>query len=194
MARKKKTDTTAQTPAQVAPENTAPLQEGEAHLDPAQFEDMDDATLQGLARDMGLDPAAYDSRDALIAAIAAVPVIPGPPEADPEPEPEPEAPAQEPPADTAPAQEAEQPPEAGPEETPAPVPPQERPLPYKATVGVALAVVRKAVGLGTADQLKPVGTLKQGAAVTVIDRFNGYAQLANGLWIDEAFLSVTPRQ
>ena len=113
-----------------------------------------------------------------------------------EPAPEPEAP-QEPPQvpedgpDTPPADQeplADPAPEKDPE--PDPVPAGEMPLPYKATVNVALAVVRKAVGLGTADQLKPVGTLKQGAAVTVIHRKDGYAQLVNGLWIDEAFLAV----
>lgn len=69
MARAKKKDATQ------APEATQ-----EAHLDPAQLGDMDDANLQQLARDMGLDPAAYPDREALIAAIAEVPVIPGPPE------------------------------------------------------------------------------------------------------------------
>lgn len=110
------------------------------------------------------------------------------------------APANEPEAQAAPPEPPEAPaatpdPEKEPEapeavQDPEPEPPGERPLPYRATVSVALAVVRKAVGLGTADQLKPVGTLKQGAAVTVVDRFEGYAQLANGLWIDEGFLTV----
>lgn len=76
------------------------------------------------------------------------------------------------------------------DETPEPTPPEERPLPYKGTVNVALAIVRKAVGLGTADQLKPVGTIKRGTVVTVVNRFENYAQLANGLWIDESFLAV----
>ena len=93
MARKKKDPAQEATPApaQEAPEQTAPLQEQEAHLDPGQFQDMNDDDLRGLARDLGLDSAAYQDRDALIAAIAAVPVIPGPPEA----EPVPEDPAQE---------------------------------------------------------------------------------------------------
>lgn len=69
------------------------------------------------------------------------------------------------------------------------VPARERLLPYKAKVCVALAVVHKAVKPGTADMLKPVGTLKEGAVVTVINRLEGYVQLANGLWIDEAFLA-----
>ncbi len=113
-----------------------------------------------------------------------------------EPAPEPESPQEPPEAPEAtPPDPEDQPPEdPAPEdklpEEPEPVPPGERSLPYRATVCVSLAVVRKAVGLGTADALKPVGTLKQGAAVTVINRFEGYAQLANGLWIDEAFLAV----
>lgn len=61
-----------------APAPTAPAPED--HLDPGQLADMDDATLQQLARDMGLDPAAYGDREALTAAIAAEPVIPSPPE------------------------------------------------------------------------------------------------------------------
>ena len=61
-----------------APAPTAPAPE--AHLDPGQLADMDDTTLQQLARDMGLDPAAYADREALTAAIAAEPVIPAPPE------------------------------------------------------------------------------------------------------------------
>lgn len=60
-----------------APAPTAPAPE--AHLDPGQLADMDDTTLQQLARDMGLDPAAYADREALTAAIAAEPVIPAPP-------------------------------------------------------------------------------------------------------------------
>lgn len=72
---KKKTTAKATTPEAQPP---APQ---EAHLDPAQFVDMDDASLQQLAQDLGLDPAAYADRDALISAISAVPVIPGPPEA-----------------------------------------------------------------------------------------------------------------
>lgn len=189
MARGKKKDPA---PATTAPEATTTP---EAHLDPGQFEGMDDATLQGLAKDLGLDPAAYEGRDALIAAIAAVPVIPGPPEAEAD-----LVPAQETPAGTTP------PPEAVPiQEDPAPAqeqqdqdpdpepdPAGERHTPYKATVAVALAVLHKAVGLGTADMLKPVGTLRQGAEVTVTGRKGTYAQLRNGLYILEAFLEVRP--
>ena len=167
-------------PAQQGQDNTPQAQEGqesgqegqEGHLDPGQFQDMDDATLQGLAQDLGLDPAAYEDRDSLIAAIAAVPVVPGPPEAeDPEPEQQDPAPA---PEDTDPA------------------PAGERPLPYKGTVAVSLAVLHKAVGVGTADMLKVVGTLRQGTEVTVTGRKGTYAQLKNGLYILEAFLEVRP--
>lgn len=164
--------------AQQGQDNTPQAQEGqesgqeaqEGHLDPGQFQDMDDATLQGLAQDLGLDPAAYEDRDSLIAAIAAVPVVPGPPEAeDPEPEQQDPAPA---PEDTDPA------------------PAGERPLPYKGTVAVSLAVLHKAVGVGTADMLKVVGTLRQGTEVTVTGRNGPFAQLKNGLWMKESFLEA----
>ena len=165
-------------PAQQGQDNTPQPQEGqesgqeaqEGHLDPGQFQDMDDATLQGLAQDLGLDPAAYEDRDSLIAAIAAVPVVPGPPEAeDPGPEQQDPAPA---PEDTDPA------------------PAGERPLPYKGTVAVSLAVLHKAVGVGTADMLKAVGTLRQGTPVTVTGRNGPFAQLKNGLWMKESFLEA----
>ena len=204
MARGKKKDAaqaapapeiTATTPeAPEAPETIPAQPEPEAHLDPGQFQDMDDATLQGLAQDMGLDPAAYEDREALIAAIAAVPVIPGPPEGEaeqpdhaPAPEqPEPEAapgPAPEPTAD--PEQDPGQPPE---DQDPAPA--GERPLPYKGTVAVSLAVLHKAVGVGTADMLKAVGTLRQGTEVTVTGRNGPFVQIKNGLWMKESFLEV----
>lgn len=175
MARGKKKKDAAQ--AAPAPEITAPKPEAteapetipaqpepEARLDPGQFQDMDDATLQGLAQDMGLDPAAYEDREALIAAIAAVPVIPGPPEG-----------------------EAEQPdPAPAPEQDPA----GERTLPYKGTVAVSLAVLHKAVGVGTADMLKAVGTLRQGTEVTVTGRNGPFVQIKNGLWMKESFLEA----
>lgn len=131
---------------EATPEPPAPGQE--AHLDPSQFADWDDDAIRKLAQDMGLDPAAYADRDALIAAIAEVPVTPGPPEDDPEPKPIN--------ADT--------------------------PLPCKATVTAALAILRRTIGPGTADMLKPVATLKRGAQITIITYRNGHAQLANGLW------------
>ena len=99
-------------------------------------------------------------------------------------QPEPEAapgPAPEPTADPEPEQQDTAPPPAG-----------ERPLPYKGTVAVSLAVLHKAVGVGTADMLKAVGTLRQGTEVTVTGRKGTYAQLKNGLYILEAFLEVRP--
>lgn len=115
---------------------------------------------------------------------------------------EPEAPAEA----TAPAPEAtdtppeaeegqdpppEPTPEAGtPTPDPEPVPAGERPLPYKGTVAVSLAVLHKAVGVGTADMLKAVGTLRQGAEVTVTARTGPFAQLKNGLWMKEAFITA----
>ena len=182
MARTTKNTKKAPAPATPAPEATK-----EAHLDPGQFADMDDANLQQLARDMGLDPAAYADREALIAAIAAVPVIPGPPEGEAE-QPD-HAPAPEPTADPEPEQQQDP---APPTEDPEPDPAGERHTPYKATVAVSLAVLHKAVGVGTADMLKAVGTLRQGTEVTVTGRKGTYAQLKNGLYILEAFLEVRP--
>lgn len=75
---------------------------------------------------------------------------------------------------------------------PEPDPAGGRHTPYKATVAVALAVLHKAVGVGTADMLKAVGTLRQGTEVTVTGRNGTYAQLKNGLYILEAFLEVRP--
>lgn len=169
---------TAPAPTPEAPEapETIPAQpEAEAHLDPGQFQDMDDATLQGLAQDMGLDPAAYEDREALIAAIAAVPVIPGPPEGE----------AEQPDHAPAPEQDPGQPPE-----DPDPAPARERPIPYTGTVAVSLAVLHKAVGVGTADMLKVVGTLRQGTEVTVTGRNGPFVQLKNGLWMKESFLEA----
>ena len=178
MARGKKKDAapaapapeiTAPTPeAPEAPETTAAPQEPEAHLDPGHLADMDDDTLQQLAMDIGLDPAAHEGRDALIAAIAAKPLTMDPTD------PEEPAPTPEPTAD------------------PEPDPAGERHTPYKATVAVSLAVLHKAVGVGTADMLKAVGTLRQGTEVTVTGRKGTYAQLKNGLYILEAFLEVRP--
>lgn len=201
MARGKKKDAaqaepvqeiTATTPeAPEAPETIPAQPEPEAHLDPGQFQDMDDATLQGLAQDMGLDPAAYEDRDALIAAIAAKPLTMDPTD------PEEPAPTPEPTADPDPEPEQQQDPAPAttdPEdpEDPEPDPAGERHTPYKATVAVSLAVLHKAVGVGTADMLKAVGTLRQGTEVTVTGRKGTYAQLKNGLYILEAFLEVRP--
>ena len=101
-------------------------------------------------------------------------------------QPEPEAapgPAPEPTAD--PEQDPGQPPE---DQDPAPA--GERPLPYKGTVAVSLAVLHKAVGVGTADMLKAVGTLRQGTEVTVTGRNGPFVQIKNGLWMKESFLEV----
>ena len=193
MARGKKKDAapaapapeiTAPTPeAPEAPETTAAPQEPEAHLDPGHLADMDDDTLQQLAMDIGLDPAAHEGRDALIAAIAAKPLTMDPTD------PEEPAPTPEPTADPEPEQQQDPAPAS---EDPEPDPAGERHTPYKATVAVSLAVLHKAVGVGTADMLKAVGTLRQGTEVTVTGRKGTYAQLKNGLYILEAFLEVRP--
>ena len=86
-------------------------------------------------------------------------------------------------------------PEAAPGPAPAPEdtaqpPAGARPLPYKGTVAVSLAVLHKAVGVGTADMLKVVGTLRQGTEVTVTGRNGPFAQLKNGLWMKESFLEA----
>ncbi len=104
------------------------------------------------------------------------------------PTPERESPQEPQEVTTDPAPE-EQPPE---DPDPEPVPAGERPLPYRATVAVSIAVLHKAVGIGTADMLKPVGSLRQGAVVTVTDRSGPFARLKNGLWMKEAFLEVQP--
>lgn len=113
-----------------------------------------------------------------------------------QPDPEPEAtpdPAPEPTADPEPEQQQDPNPApedpATPEDTD-PAPAGERPLPYKGTVAVSLAVLHKAVGVGTADMLKVVGTLRQGTEVTVTGRNGPFAQLKNGLWMKESFLEA----
>ena len=83
----------------------------------------------------------------------------------------------------------QQDPAPAPEDTD-PAPAGERPLPYKGTVAVSLAVLHKAVGVGTADMLKVVGTLRQGTEVTVTGRNGPFAQLKNGLWMKESFLEA----
>lgn len=190
-----------------APAPTAPVPEAtkEAHLDPGQLADMDDATLQQLARDMGLDPAAYADRDALIAAIAAEPVIPGPPEGqedtstpqETQEQPQGQSDAQQG-QDTPQGQEGQQdaperPPEGkeegqGNQGTPEPVPITERPLPFRATVAAPVAVLRRAV-IGTAEMVKPVATLDEGTAVTVVAFEGNSARLANGLYIKTNLLT-----
>ncbi len=137
--------------------NPTPAQAQEAteedRLDHTQFEDREDAALQGLAQDMGLNPAAYADREALITAIVKVPVTPGPLE----PEPEPIT------ADTS--------------------------FPCRATVTASLAILRRTIGPGTAEMLKPVATLKQGTEITLISYRDGHVQLANGLWTKADYLA-----
>lgn len=170
MAKKK-----AAAPATPAPEaTTAPAvqQEPEAHLDPGQLEGMDDDKLRQMAMDIGLDPTAYEGRDALIAAIAAETLTVA--------SPEPEAPAHAP-----------EEPEAGEqpsEEAPKPVPVTERPLPCKAEVAASIAVLRRAV-IGTAEMVRPVATLDRGTAVTVVAFEGDYARLANGLYVKTTLLA-----
>ena len=197
----KKATTKAKAPAPAPEATTMP----EAHLDPAQLGSMDDASLQQLARDMGLDPAAYADREALIAAIAAEPVIPGPPEGQeatsapqegqeqPQEQPQEQSDAQQG-QDTTQVQEGQQDAPEGQEEgqgnqgTPEPVPITERPLPFRATVAAPVAVLRRAV-IGTAEMVKPVATLDGGTAVTVVAFEGNSARLANGLYIKTNLLT-----
>lgn len=187
MARTTKNTKKAPAPATPAPEATK-----EAHLDPGQFADMDDANLQQLARDMGLDPAAYADREALIAAIAAEPVIPGPPEG----QEATSAPQEghEQPQEQGDAQQGEDMPQGqegqqeGQEQPPEPVPITERPLPFRATVAAPVAVLRRAV-IGTAEMVKPVATLNGGTAVTVVAFEGNSARLTNGLYIKTNLLT-----
>lgn len=146
-----------------APAPITPISETtEAHLDPGQFADMDDANLQQLARDMGLDPVTSADGEILIAAIAAEPVIPASPEGQEE--------------------------GHGNQGTMEPVPITERPLPFRATVAAPVAVLRRAV-IGTAEMVKPVATLDEGTAVTVVAFEGNSARLANGLYIKTNLLT-----
>lgn len=63
------------------------------------------------------------------------------------------------------------------------------PCPFEATVSVALAVLRKAIGLGTNEMLRPVATLKQGTKVTVTAIRGNECLLRNGLWIAAEYLT-----
>lgn len=173
----------AAAPVTPAPEATAApavQQEPEAHLDAGQLAEMDDDKLQQLAMDMGLDPAAYEGRDALIAAMAAEPLTMDPPE--------PETPAPVPEEPEAGEQPPEPVQEEAPEKAPEPVPVTERPLPFKAEVAASIAVLRRAV-IGTAEMVRPVATLDRGTAVTVVAFEGDYARLANGLYIKTALLA-----
>lgn len=196
MARGKKKDAAQAAPA---PEATTPTpKEQEAHLDPGQFADMDDANLQQLARDMGLDPAAYEDREALTAAIASVPVTPGPQEAEGQEGTSGPQEGQEQPQEHGDAKQGEDMPqgqegqqegqEQPQEKPPEPVPITERPLPFRATVAAPVAILHRAV-IGTADMLKPVATLDKGATVTVVAFEGNSARLANGLYIKASLLT-----
>ena len=167
MARGKKKDTAQAAPA---PEATAPTpKEQEAHLDPGQFQDMDDATLQQLARDMGLDPTAYADREALTAAIAAEPVIPGPSELGGQEGSGSQEDTQEQPTGQDTQEDA-----------------QEPFTPYEATVAVPLVVIRR--GTTPHPEDRPIGTMTRGTRVTVTNSLGGYAMLANGTYVKESYL------
>ena len=60
---------------------------------------------------------------------------------------------------------------------------KEMQCPFEATVAVPIAILRKSIGPGTAEMLKPVATLKQGTKITITDIHGNNARLANGLWI-----------
>lgn len=66
---------------------------------------------------------------------------------------------------------------------------KDMPCPFEATVSVALAVLRKASGIGTAEMLKPVATMKQGTKVTVKAVKGEDCLLRNGLWIATEYLT-----
>ncbi len=154
----KKATTKAKAPAPAPEATTMP----EAHLDPAQLGSMDDASLQQLARDMGLDPAAYPDREALTAAIAEVPVIPGPPEPDGQEgqETPQEQPAAQQGQDDAPqGQDGQESHQEGREDAPEPF------APYEAAVAVPLVVVRR--GTTPRPEDKPIGTMAKGARWTL---------------------------
>ena len=180
----KKATTKAKAPAPAPEATTMP----EAHLDPAQLGSMDDASLQQLARDMGLDPAAYPDREALTAAIAEVPVIPGPPEPDGQEgqETPQEQPAAQQGQDDAPqGQDGQESHQEGREDAPEPF------APYEAAVAVPLVVVRR--GTTPRPEDKPIGTMAKGARVDVTNSLDGYAILANGTYVKEVYLErVTP--
>ena len=142
--------------------NTAPAQEATETTTAPQAQEGQESGQEGQE---GREPVPAPEQPEPAAAPGPAPE----PTADPEPEQQ----------DTAPAPEDTAPPPAG-----------ERPLPYKGTVAVSLAVLHKAVGVGTADMLKAVGTLRQGTEVTVTGRNGPFAQLKNGLWMKESFLEA----
>lgn len=177
MARGKKKDTAPATPAPEATETATAPQEGQEtpQEQPSAQQGQDNTPQTQEGQESG-----QESREAVPGQEQPEPEeVPGPapePTADPEPEqqqgpyPAPEAPTT--PEDTDPAHA------------------REMPLPYKGTVAVSLAVLHKAVGVGTADMLKAVGTLRQGTPVTVTGRNGPFVQLKNGLWMKESFLEA----
>lgn len=58
--------------------------------------------------------------------------------------------------------------------------------PYEATVAVPLVVIRR--GKTPRPKDKPIGTMARGARVTVTASIDGYAMLANGTYVKEAYL------
>lgn len=65
---------------------------------------------------------------------------------------------------------------------------EELPLPFAATVNVALAVLRTAPDSALLE-VRPVGTLPMGTPVTVTAIHAGSARIKNGLWIKVEFLT-----
>lgn len=58
--------------------------------------------------------------------------------------------------------------------------------PYEATVAVPLVVIRR--GKTPRPKDKPIGTMARGARVTVTASVDGFAMLANGTYVKEAYL------
>ncbi len=111
---------------------------------------------------------------------------PEPPQAPQEATPEPPQAPQE----ATPDPEDRPPEEPAPEPEPEPAPAEEAPsFPFKATVCVALAVLRREIPPATADMLKPVATLPQGTTVTITALRDGFARLRNGLWISASHIT-----
>ena len=65
---------------------------------------------------------------------------------------------------------------------------EEIPLPFTATVNVALAILRMAPD-SPLMEVRPVGTLPLGTPVTITAIHEGCARLRNGLWIKADFLT-----
>lgn len=84
----------------------------------------------------------------------------------------------------------QQPPEDETPEKPRQAIAADTPCPFKATIDVALAVLRKNIGIGTSEMLKPVATLPQGTAVTITEIQDGYCRLQNGLWVAAESIAI----